>query len=155
MKIWTITKLASRIVTWCADCDRRLLRIYEYLHSHAALSLFGKMGCRHRGKVEMRVWPDADLAGDTHSTKSTSGRFVELSFDDGFSMPLGWAYKKHGATSNSTPEAETVSLAIAMREDAIPLQTQLSTLLGSKVPIRVFEDNEACITKDSHLVPHV
>ena len=39
-----------------------------------------------------------------------------------------------------------VSLSIAIRNEAAPLQLLLSTLLGRPVRTRVFEDNEATIT---------
>ena len=139
-----ITRLASRIVTWDADCDRRLKRIYDYLQCHADISLRGCLGPLHAESLEIHVWPDADLAGDQMNTKSSSGRFIELAASDGSTFPVAWSYQKQGHTSTSTPEAETVSLAAAVKE-AIPIQQLVSLLIGRPVKMRVFEDNEGCI----------
>ena len=141
-----ITRLASRISKWTADCDRRLVRIYEYLQSHLELGLHGKIGCRNREEVFLRIWPDADLAGDHYSTKSTSGRYIELCCGDDVTMPIAWSSRKQGSTSSSTPEAEIVSMSVAVREDGIPLQQLFSELLGRPVRMVVMEDNEASIT---------
>ena len=59
---------------------------------------------------------------------------------------MSWSSKAQPASASHTQEAETVSLSIAIRNDAIPLQILLSTLLGRPMRTKVFEDNEACIT---------
>ena len=60
-------------------------------------------------------------------------------------MPLTWACRRQGATSAHTQEAETVSLAHCMREDALPLQDLVQLLLRKPVALVVKEDNTACI----------
>ena len=96
--------------------------------------------------MEIWAWPDADLAGDKLvSTKSTSGRFIELVGANGRGLPLHWQTNKQPATSISTSESETVSLSECMRVDGIALQALFSLILKRPVVFRAMEDNTACI----------
>jgi hypothetical protein len=140
-----ITRLASQIHRWTQESDRRIKRLFDRLDGHCGSSLSGSLKAADRDVVEIWAWPDADLAGNKDSSKSTSGRYIELASPNGGSMPLAWGSNQQGGTSHSTPEAETVSLSDCMRRDAIPLQDLMSTLLGRTVKCRVFEDNEATI----------
>eukprot|EP00972_Heterocapsa_arctica_P018633 2754311-Heterocapsa_arctica.AAC.1 len=54
------------------------------------------------------VWPDADLAGDNHSSKATGGYWVELQCRD-HCWPLAWSSKRQTSTAISTAEIETIS----------------------------------------------
>ena len=96
--------------------------------------------------LNIDCWPDADLCGDVFSTKSTSGRFIELSGREGRGMPLTWAARRQGSTSKHTQEAETVSLSTCVHEDGIPIQNLVSMILGVPVPMTIHEDNTSAIT---------
>ena len=141
-----ITRLASRVVSWDADCDRKLIRIFAYLKGNSDVALWGSLKVSDMDEVVIAAWPDADLAGNRMSTKSTSGRFIELlHLPSGRSMPLTWKGKSQPASSHSTPEAETVSLDACVREDCIPLQSLFNLILKRNIEVVVFEDNESCI----------
>ena len=140
-----ITRLASRISKWSAECDRRLERLYDYLKGHSDSKISGTLSSSDFEDCYIVAWPDADLAGDAMSSKSTMGRFIELVGKSGNSMPLAWSCKKIDATCHSTPEAETASLDSCVREDCINLQSLLCVLLGKKVPVHIMEDNETTI----------
>lgn len=127
--IVAITRLASFITRWNANCDRKLIRLFDYLWTHKQGCLKGSLDVSDASTLVVKAWPDADLAGDKDSsTKSTSGRFVEVSGASGLCMPIQWATHKQGGSAHSTPEAETVSLSDCLRLDAIPIQ-QLFSLI--------------------------
>ena len=79
------------------------------------------------------------------STKGTDGFFVELAGREGRGFPLTWGSHKQGSTATHTAEAETKSLAHCFRQELIPLQILLQTMLGEAVDCSVKEDNAACI----------
>ena len=146
-EIVAITRLAARVHTWSAECDRRLIRLFDFLHDRIDLKLFGSLASSDTECCEIWVWPDADLAGDKlFSTKSTSGRFIEVVGDLGRSLPLHWATHKQGASSLSTPEAENVSLSDALKADALAIQSLFSLILERPITLRVFEDNTVTIS---------
>ena len=146
--IVAITRLARKIAKWTLDCDRRLEKLFDFLHSHIAIALCGSLSSDDRETVEIHAWPDADLGGNKLAdSKSTSGRFIELvaPSSDGRSFPLHWATHSQGSTSNSTPEAETVSLSDCARADALPLQDLFALILNRPVKLVFHEDNTTTI----------
>ena len=144
--IVAITRLASDISRWNADCDRQLCRLFDFVHAHPDWCMTGSLAPVDITSVEVVAWPDGDLAGDkARSSRSTSGRFVELVAGSGRSFPLAWAHHKQGATATSTPDAETASLSDCVRLDALALQSLMNTLLRRPVTLRVYEDNEPCV----------
>ena len=129
-----------------SDIDRRLIRLFEFALWAAKLTLNGSLSTDDLIDIELHVYPDGDLAGNFWDTKSTAGMWVELAGLQGRRWPLSWQSKAEPAIANHTQEAETVSLSIAIRNEAAPLQRLLATLLGRPITCRVFEDNEATTT---------
>ena len=84
-------------------------------------------------------------------TKSTSGFFLEITKDQQDNdetpcgVPISWGAKKQTSTSSHTAEAEMLSMSGALRHEAIPLQLLLQMCCGVVVPIRIHDDNSACI----------
>ena len=60
-------------------------------------------------------------------------------------MPIAWGARRQTSTSLNTQEAETVSVASILKNEAIPAQILMQKILGRPIPIKVMEDNEACI----------
>ena len=61
------------------------------------------------------MWSDADWCGDAEHTKSTLGMLLELiDRNAGRRWLLSWAVRRHGATSSSTAETETVAETVAV-----------------------------------------
>ena len=56
-----ISRLASMITKWNAECDRRMERLMAYVHEHGDLVLSGCLSSADRDAAELHVWPDADL----------------------------------------------------------------------------------------------
>ena len=69
--------------------------------------------------VELRLYVDADFAGDRLTGKSTSGRFLILYGPSTF-FPLAWVSKRQTSTSRSTTESEVVSLAHSLYQEGLP-----------------------------------
>ena len=106
----------------------------------------GSLGVADLLDCELHYYPDADLAGDHNTTKSTSGLWVELVSKDGERFwPLAWGSKKQTATASSTCEAEMLSLSGGLRKEALPSLTLLELLLKRSVKMIVHEDNTATI----------
>ena len=96
-------------------------------------------------ELRLHLYCDADFAGDRESMKSTTGVHMALQGPGSF-YPLAGVSKKQTCQSHSTPEAEMVSAAHGMRNEAIPALGILQTML--KRPDMTFtlnEDNQAMI----------
>ena len=74
-----VGRLSRLITKWTADADRRLLRIYQYLHGALNVKLTGCLSTADKETAVLRAWPDADLNGDYMTAKNTSGYFLEMS----------------------------------------------------------------------------
>ena len=141
---FTIGRLARRITKWSIHDDEALIQMYMFLESHSDYTLKGFIDRANISKLRIDVYPDADWAGDPETVRSTSGMHIQLS--DGINVyPLEWASKRQSVVSCSTPEAELVSLARAVRMFALSMQTLLTKLYGVQPPMYVHEDNSATI----------
>ena len=138
-----IGDLATQIQKWTRNCDKQLYRLVCYLHSSTHLCLQGSVD-DPTGKLELRLFVDADFAGDRQDVKSTSGGYLALVGPRSF-FPLAWVSKKQTSVSRSTTEAEVVSLAHSLMLEALPMLSALEFILGRSVRLAVLEDNEATI----------
>ena len=141
-----VARLSPQITKWTRVSDRRLHRIYPYLEQEKNLTLKGSLSTGDIDKVVLIAWPDADLAGDPMSTKSTSGFFLEARGSEGRSFPISWGSKKQGCATQHTAEAETISLATCLRSEPLPAQFLLQKLIRKPINAVLKEDNEATIT---------
>ena len=93
------------------------------------------------------MFPDADLAGDLETTKSTSRPWIELQSADGKRCwPIACRSKRQGSTASSTYEAETISMATALKSEALPLLELFSEAMNRRVMLECREDNTQCIS---------
>ena len=142
-----ITRLASKVSSWQKCHDRALRRLFQYIAHHADLELVGSLDARDKESFVLVMSPDADLAGDLETTKSTSGLWIELQSADGKRCwPIAWRSKRQGSTASSTCEAETISMATALKSEALPLLELFSEALNRKVMLECREDNTQCIS---------
>ena len=141
-----VAGLSSQITKWTRDSDRRLHRIYSYLEQARNLTLKGSLSTGDIDKVVLIAWPDADLAGDLMSTRSTSVFFLEVSGAEGRSFPISWGSKQQGCTAQHTAESETISLATCLRSELLPAQFPLQKLIRKPFNAMLMGDNEATIT---------
>ena len=138
-----IGDLATQVQKWNKNCDKALHRLICYLHSSLDHRLVGTVGDPAES-LRLRLYVDADFAGDRLDAKSTSGGFLVLYGENTF-FPLAWICKKQTAVSRSTTEAEVISLAHSLFAEALPTAALWCEILGRDVLLEVLEDNEATI----------
>ena len=142
-----ITRLANKVSAWQLRHDRALRRLFQYIVHHADLELVGCLDARDKESCVLVMSPDADLAGDPETTKSFSGLWIEMQSADGKRCwPTAWRSKREGSTASSTGEAETLSMATALKSEALPLLGLFSEAVGRTVTIECRENNTQCIS---------
>ena len=138
-----VCRLASRVTKWTRNDDRKVQRLMEYMNSTVDYKLKGYVG-DSTDDLELWLFVDADLAGDTEDARSTSGGFLVIVGPSTW-FPITWIHNKQTATSRSTTEAEGISLGTALVNEAYPVWDLLELILGRTVVLRVKEDNQATI----------
>ena len=94
--------------------------------------------------VSPHLFADADFAGDSKTSRSTSGLHLTL-LGPHTCYPLQGQTKKQGCVSNSTPEAEIVAAAHALRMFGLPCLDLWSTLFQRPFTLDFHEDNETAV----------
>ena len=141
-----ITRLASKISSWNTSHDRALQRLMQYVATRPDLRLHSTLSTEDFADAQLVMSPDADLAGDLETAKSTTGMFLELRSRDGArSWPLSWRSKRQGSTATSTCEAEYIAMSTSARAEAIPMQIFLEAALGRRIDQVCLEDNTLCL----------
>ena len=142
--IRAIAGLASKVQKWTRNCDKQLYRLACYLHTSADYKLNAYIG-DPPDKLKLRLYADADFAGDNADARSTSGGYLVVIGPNSF-FPLSWVSKKQTSTSRSTTESEIVSLAHCIYSEALPMLNFFDLLIGGEgCPWEACEDNEATI----------
>jgi len=96
-------------------------------------------------KLELSLYSDADFAGCKITKRSTSGIFLALTGPNTF-FPLNAISKKQTCVSHSTPEAELVAAAAALRMEGLPALNLWEGIFQRPVKLTLHEDNQAAIT---------
>ena len=144
--IRAVNSLATEVTKWTPRCDARLHRLMCYINSTLDRKLYGWVGDLVPD-LSLHLFVDADLAGDSASSRSTSGVFFAI-FGPRTRWPITGQSKKQTSVSHSTPEAEIVAYDFGLRTIGLPATLLWSTLLGhygNQVMLHVREDNEAMI----------
>ena len=92
--------------------------------------------------LTVRLFTDADFAGEQSDSKSTSGTFLCLSGPNTLA-PQAAQSKKQSAVSHSTPEAEIVSADHGVRTEGLPALDLWEVILDRKLILQFEEDNSA------------
>ena len=92
--------------------------------------------------LRLALFVDADFAGDRADMKSTTGVYLALVGPNSH-YPLGFLSKKHSACAHSTVEAELIAADTGVRLEGIPAMGLWRILLGRKVKLTLYEDNQA------------
>ena len=151
-----ISDLATKVQSWSKGDDKQVLRQIQYIASTPHYRLVGTIQDKPED-LELRLFVDADFAGDKSTARSTSGGFLALSGPSSF-FPLAWISKRQTSTSRSTAEAESevVSPAHLLYQEGLPALQLWKLLLARSVTLRVHEDNQATILvvkKGYNIVP--
>jgi len=111
-------------------------RIMRYLKGTEDYGLWYKFG----GNLDLKVFTDADWAGNLDDRKSTSGGAFFLG-----KRLVSWTSKKQNCTSQSTAEAEYVATAVNCSNIVWFKQLLEGTKMEIKEPIVMFCDNTSAI----------
>ena len=142
---WDLLKavqlLATRVTKWSRDCDKALHRLMCYINCTKSHCLSGFIG-DGPSALKLRLYADADFAGDRPEFKSTSGAFLALVGPNSF-FPLAAKAQKQTSVAHSTVEAEIVSADTAVRTIGLPALDLWEPVLGRSVALTLIEDNES------------
>ena len=135
--------LASLVTKWTPKCDRALHRLVSYINCTLDRKMIAWVGDME-GDLQVRLFSDADFAGDESTMRSTSGVFMALKGPN-TSFPLAGTSKKQTAVSHSTPEAEIVAADLAVRAEGLPSLDLWELVLDRRVQMTFEEDNQTAI----------
>jgi len=138
-----INDLATKVQSWSRGDDKKVLRLSQYIASTPHYRLVSTIQDKPED-LELRLFVDADFAGDKSTARSTSGGFLALTGPSSF-FPLAWISKRQTSTSRSTTESEVVSLAHSLYQEGLPALQLWELLLARSVTFRVHKDNQATI----------
>ena len=116
----------------------------SYINSSLALRMWAWIA-DNPADLTVRLFSDADFAGDNKTSRSTSGVFLQLAGPNS-AFPLAGQGKKQSCVSHSTPEAEIVAADLEVRSEGLPALQLWELVLGRKVELDFQEDNAAAIT---------
>ena len=112
-----IAGLARHLLRWTPECDRRLHRLMSYIHCSMDHVMCGWVG---DDAVALNIHCYADANFGTDGGKSTSG--VQVQFEGPRTcFPVAVVSVAQQSVSHSTPEAEIVAFAMALRKLGLPI----------------------------------
>ena len=114
----SVNKLARSITEWTRACDKRLARLLSHIHHTCEFRQYCYVGNTAQ-QYRLGLFQDSDFAGDLEDSKSTSGGLLCISGSQTF-VPTSWMCKKQTSVSQSSTEAEIISLDAGSRMDGIP-----------------------------------
>ena len=119
--LWPICSIARMVSKWSRAEDKRLYRLICYLHTtlnHTLESFVGDPAhC-----CNVMLYTDADFAGDTQASKSTSGCYIAIVGPNTFA-PVTAMCKKQTCVSHSSTESEIVAAEYAVRTEGLQVLT--------------------------------
>ena len=115
-------------------------RILRYLKATKYWGLCYKSSCKDKTVWRLILYVDSGYAMDPDRRRSRYGYIVYLNAN-----PVAFGTGLTQKTATSTPEAEYIALAHGLKETLWVYQTLLTMGLQIELPIKVYEDNQACI----------
>ena len=140
-----VCALAQQVTKWTRECDLKLYRLMCYIAGSNHIRMTGWVG-DDRKDLALHLFADADFAGCSKTSRSTSGMHLVL-LGPNSNWPIQGQSKKQSSVSHSTPEAEIVAADHAVRSYGVPaLELWELILADPKMIIQFHEDNNtACI----------
>ena len=113
-----VQRLCRVVTKWTTMRGAELIRLYAYFDATGPIALGAELSPDDFDDVQLVMWSDAGWAGDPENFKSTFGLLLEcLNPNNGRRWLIRLSEKRHGSTSNSTAEAETVALCHAVKHE--------------------------------------
>ena len=119
--LWPICSLARQVSRWTVACDKRLHRLMSYIHFTLDHSLESFVG-DDPALCHPVLYSDADYAGDTVHSKSTSGLYLAIVGPNTFA-PITASCKKQTCVSHSSTESEIVAAEQGIRTEGLQVLT--------------------------------
>ena len=116
--LWSVNKLARAVAIRTRACDRRWARLISDIHHTSEFKQYCHVGNTAQ-QCRLGLFQDSDFAGDLQDSKSTSGGLLCI-FGSHTLVPTSWMCKKQTSVSQSSTEAEIISLDAGLRMDGIP-----------------------------------
>ena len=120
--------LARYITKWTPEMDRRLARLMNYVKSSLKYRQIGWVG-DPATELNLDLYADANYG--TNGGKSTSGMQLHVEGPN-TCFPISGNSSSQTAVSHSTPEAEIVAAAAALRKTGIPSMIVWAILKGDR-----------------------
>ena len=150
--LFPIQRLASKFTKWTTLQDDQLFHLMSYVESTAKDFLCSWIGDAPQD-LHFELWADSDFAGDPDTMKSTSGVILVLRGKNSF-FCLAAQSKRQTGVSHSTPEAEMVAAAFALRHFGEVIMAMAVPLFKSAfnldIELRLMEDNETAFRIFQH-----
>jgi len=144
-----VCALSRHIMKWSVHWDQKLHRIMSYISSTLDLKQFGWVG-DSSDELEPHVYADADLAGCEDTLKATSGVCVIIRGPNTV-YPIAMGSKGQSCQSLSTPEAEIMAAAYALKQYGIPASMLWGEYLLKRddmsEPLTVLHEDNQSMTK--------
>ena len=119
--LWPICSIARMVSKWSRAEDKRLYRLICYLHTSLDNTLESFVGDTAKC-CNVMLYSDADFAGDTQTSKSTSGCYIAIVGPNTFA-PITAMCKKQTCVSHSSIESEIVAAEYAVRSEGLQVLT--------------------------------
>lgn len=119
--LWSICSIARRVSKWSRAEDKRLYRLVCYIHSSLDTTLESFVGDDAKS-CNVMLYTDADFAGDTQGSKSTSGCYIAIAGPNTFA-PITALCKEQTCVSQSSTESEIVAAEYAIRSEGLHILT--------------------------------
>ena len=139
----SVGDLTKRLTQWSVADDKRLYRLMTYINSTQNYVLDGSIK-DSMDKLHISLYTDGDHCSGIERTKTTSGILMAIEGPNSF-YPISWASRRQTATSRSTTEAETISLASRVFSEGLPAQGLCGTLFGRPTLLAFRQDNAAVL----------
>ena len=121
--------LACHVAKWDVQCDRRLHRLMSYIEHTLDHRLCG-WSDGDVSNINLHLYSDADFGGCNDTNKSTTGVYIAAEGRH-TKWPISGLSKKQTCVSHSTPEAELVAGAFALRQEGVPVQVFFDATIGA------------------------
>ena len=138
-----IGTMSTHLNCWSVNDDKRMYRLICYINSTPHYRLQGQVRDPPE-LLKLCLFCDADFAGESDNTRSTSGGYLVLVGPNTW-FPIAWISKRQTSTSRSTTEAEVVAVANSLFSEALPMLDLFDLILGRPVELLILEDNQATI----------
>ena len=129
--LWSVNKLARAVTKWTKTCDKRLARLISYVHHTCEYKQYCYVGgtAQH---CRLGLFQDSDFSGGGLEIKHQEGSCAFSEFQT--FVPVSWMCKKQTSVSNSSTEADIMSLDAGLQfqpRTRIPDQTNIDHVQSS------------------------